>query len=176
MKKNKIINIIVGVALCISLCGNVYLFQRLSSDREAIAVMSNQVIVADESIAELNNQLSQYEDLENQILDLQDQLNQSSNKIANLEQSLQASESEKTDLETKISDLETQISDKEAIITGLEAQHQSSTITNNTSTQQIQQPTNEAPPLGLHGTFKDMMEAGSGTGDGNGAGFGGHYE
>ena len=165
--KKKIINIIIGVALCISLCGNVYLFRLLSSSRETVAAMSNQIIVGDDLIDSLEQQLT---DLESQISDLQAQLNQSSDKINNLEESLQTSEAERADLETKISDLETQISDKEAIITGLEAQHQSSTVTTNTTTQQIHQPTTGVMPLGPGGA-SGFTGVPTGTGDGNGAGF-----
>ena len=165
MKKNKIINIIVGVALCISLCGNVYLFQCLSSNNEAIAAMSNQVIVADDQILDLQQQLSDFNNLQKQVEDLQAQLTASNEQISTLETSLSESNSQIASLEQEIAENEVTIASLQSQQSTVEAQQPQTPV-------QTQQPVTNNIPGPVFGEGAVM-----GTGDGSGAiGSFGHYE
>lgn len=163
--KNKTINIILGIALCISVCGNIFLIKNWLDARGQVAVFSEKVIVADDQINDLNSRLSDFEDLQNEILVLQSQLAVSEEQVGFLENSLSESK-------TQIESLEAVLAENQATIAELEKQQEiveKPAITQPVQQQQpVQQPANPPAGLGNMGTFGGTM--GTGTGDGAGVG------
>lgn len=77
MKENLIARLIVlllGIALVVSVVGNIYLLKNRSDTREQVAVISNQLLTADNQIADLQEQLTDFTALQTQVDDLQGQL------------------------------------------------------------------------------------------------------
>lgn len=73
MKKNLIV-LLLGIALVASVVGNIYLFKNRSDTREQVAVISNQLLTANNQIADLQEQLTNFTALQTQVDDLQGQL------------------------------------------------------------------------------------------------------
>lgn len=158
--KNKTINIILGIALCISVCGNIFLIKNWLDARGQMAVFSEKVIVADDQINDLNSKLSDFEDLQNEILVLQSQLADSNNQIKTLESSLAESEIE-------IQDLKNVIAENETTINSLMEQQEKTTPqsqVNSNPSSNGNMPTHSMPGTTFGGAGFDGNPTGTGTG------------
>lgn len=174
MKKNKIINIIIGVALSISLCVNAVLVKNWTDARGQVAVFNDQLIVADDQLNILLEKISDYEEIQAQVGDLQRQLAENAEQIGTLESSLSESNAQ-------IAEMESTIQENNATIAALteqlaEAQRKtqsnsngnSNSSSNNNNTPTTPTPINPMPGSMFGGPGFDGKP--TGTGDGNGAG------
>lgn len=148
----RITGIILGVALVISVAGNIYLLKNMSNTREEAAVISNQLVTADNQIADLQEQLADLTALQAQVDDLQGQLTESREQIESLENTI-------AENDTTITDLKEQLAEQEQLL--LETQEHAQTASNqsrssastsgsNTSTDHTydnQQGNNDIPEL-----------------------------
>lgn len=116
--KNKIITIILGITLLLSVGGNIYLVKTMTNAKGEVNALSNQLVTANNQIADLQEQLTDLSALQAQVNDLQEQLTQSNTQIENLETTI-------AENNTTISDLEEQLAEQEQ-----------STPTSNTQTEQ----------------------------------------
>ncbi len=161
--KSRIINIILGIALCISVCGNIFLTISWLNARGQVAVFSSQVIETDSQMNDLREQISgmselqqQIENLENEILDREGQIN-----------TLEASLAESTE---QINNLEKTIEENESIIASLEEQQQQNEKPATTqpslqpSTGNNNTPVNPMPGSVFGGEGFDGNPTGTGTG------------
>lgn len=67
----KIINIIVGIALCISVCGNIYLIKLMEETKGQVEVYSSKVVAADDQIVGLQEKVAE---LERQVTDKEEEI------------------------------------------------------------------------------------------------------
>lgn len=116
--KNKIVTIILGIALLLSAGGNIYLVKTMTDAKGEVNALSDQLVTANNQIADLQEQLTDLSALQAQVNDLQGQLTQSNTQIENLETTI-------AENNTTISDLEEQLAEQEQ-----------STPTSNTQTEQ----------------------------------------
>lgn len=86
--KNKIVTIILGVVLIVSVVFNIYLFSNMAKSKDEIAALSSQVVTADEQIEDLQKQAADLDKLQEQLSDLQEQLAESNEQIKTLENAL----------------------------------------------------------------------------------------
>lgn len=158
--KNKTINIILGIALCISVCGNIFLIKNWLDARGQMTVFSNQIVVADDQINNLHDQLSDFENLENEILALQSQLADSEEQAGLLENSLSESEAQ-------VESLEAVLAENQATIAELEKQQEiveKPAVTQPVQQQQPSVPVNNIPGPVFGGASFDGNPTGTGTG------------
>lgn len=159
--KNRIIIIILGIILVISVCGNIFLGRNWADARGQVTVFSERVISADEQLNSLQEQLVDLEDLRGQVADLQASLSQSNEQIASLETSLAESNEQIKNLENTIGENNATIAELEEQIAENQRQ-QANTGNNNPSSNNRTTPINpmSGPVFGENMTM--------GTGDGNG--------
>lgn len=119
----RITGIILGIALVVSLGGNIYFLKNKSDTREEISVISNQLVTADNQIADLQEQLSDLTALQAQVDDLQGQLTESREQIESLENTI-------AENNTAITDLEGQLAEQEQLLSEAQEQAQSQTASN----------------------------------------------
>lgn len=118
--KNKIVTIILGIALLLSVGGNIYLVKTMTDTNEKVSTLSGQLVTADNEIADLQEQLTDLSALQAEVNDLQGQLTQSNTQIESLETTI-------TENNATISDLEEQLAEQEK-------------LTSNTQTEQPSEP------------------------------------
>lgn len=160
--KNKIVTVFLGCALIFSISLNIYLYHSLTTTRGQVAVFSEQVVVADDQINDLNSKLSDFEDLQNEILVLQSQLADSNNQIKTLESSLAESDIE-------IQDLKNVIAENETTINSLREQQEKTTPqsqVNGNPSSNGNIPTHSMPGTTFGGVGFDGNPTGTGTGEG----------
>lgn len=143
MKKKfiaKIIGLILGIVLVISVSGNIYLLKNRSDTKEEVAIMNNQLVTADNQIADLQEQLTDLTALQTQVDDLQRQLTESREQIESLETT-------NAENNTTISDLEEQLAEQEQLLSEFQElaplpvnQSATNTGTTSTSNTQTEQP------------------------------------
>lgn len=75
----KIINIIVGIALVISLCGNIYLIKLMEETKGQVEVYSSKVVAADDHILGLEEKVAE---LERQVTDKEGEIKKLEDMIA----------------------------------------------------------------------------------------------
>lgn len=119
----RITGIILGVALVISVAGNIYLLKNRSDTKKEVAVISNQLVTADDQIADLQEQLTDLTALQAQVDDLQAQLTESRAQIESLENTI-------AENDTTITDLEGQLAEQEPLLSESQEQAQSQTASN----------------------------------------------
>jgi len=168
--KNKTITIILSCTLMCSIALNIYLFYSLSATRGQVAVISDQVVIADDQINDLHDQLADFEGLQNQVSQLEKKLADSEEQIGALENSL----AESTE---QIKSLEAVLTESQATIAELEKQQQQNEKPVETPAPEVQtpasQPASNTMPTGPDIDWHDS----SGIGDGSGAiGMFGTYE
>lgn len=143
MKKKfiaKIIGLILGIVLVISVSGNIYLLKNRSDTKEEVAIMNNQLVTANNQIADLQEQLTDLTALQTQVDDLQRQLTESREQIESLETT-------NAENNTTISDLEEQLAEQEQLLSEFQElaplpvnQSATNTGTTSTSNTQTEQP------------------------------------
>ena len=102
MKKKVIVRIaglVLGIALIVSVGGNIYLFKNTSDSREEVNALSSQLVTADNQIAGLQEELTDLTALQAQVDDLQGQLTESREQIESLESTIAENDTTITDLE-----------------------------------------------------------------------------
>lgn len=104
--KNKIVTIILGIALLLSVGGNIYLVKTMTDTNEKVNTLSGQLVTADNEIADLQEQLTDISALQAEVNDLQGQLTQSNTQIESLETTI-------TENNTTISDLEERLAERD---------------------------------------------------------------
>lgn len=104
--KNKIVTIILGIALLLSVGGNICLVKTMTDTNEKVNTLSGQLVTADNEIADLQEQLTDISALQAEVNDLQGQLTQSNTQIESLEATI-------TENNTTISDLEEQLAERD---------------------------------------------------------------
>lgn len=104
--KNKIVTIILGIALLLSVGGNIYLVKTMTDTKGEVNALSNQLVTADNQIADLQEQLTDLTALQEQVDDLQAQLAESREQIENLESTI-------AENNTTIANLEEQLAQQE---------------------------------------------------------------
>lgn len=130
--KNKIVTFILGIALTISVAGNICLVWLSSNAKGEATALSNQLVTADSQIADLQGQLADFAEVQAQVADLQEQLTyftELQTQVADLQEQLLESQGLTESLEsiiieqnTTMADLEEQLTNKEQLL--LEAQTQ----------------------------------------------------
>lgn len=115
--KNKIVTIILGIALLLSVGGNIYLVKTMTDTKGKVNALSDQLVTANNQIADLQEQLTDLSALQAQVNDLQGQLTQSNTQIENLETTI-------AENNTTISDLEEQLAEQEQLLSQSQAQTQ----------------------------------------------------
>lgn len=104
--KNKIVTIILGIALLLSVGGNIYLVKTMTDTNKKVNTLSGQLVTADNEIADLQEQLTDISALQAEVNDLQGQLTQSNTQIESLETTI-------TENNATISDLEEQLAERD---------------------------------------------------------------
>lgn len=142
--KNKIVTIILGIALLLSVGGNIYLVKTMTDTKGKVSALSDQLVTADNQIADLQEQLTDFSALQAQVNDLQGQLTQSNSQIESLETTI-------TENNTTISDLEEQLAEQEQLLSESQEQtqppiNQSATNTGTTPTSNTQTEQHSANP------------------------------
>lgn len=142
--KNKIVTIILGIALLLSAGGNIYLAKTMTDAKGEVNALSDQLVTANNQIADLQEQLTDLSALQAQVNDLQGQLTQSNTQIENLETTI-------AENNTTISDLEEQLAEQEQLLSESQEQtqpliNQSATNTGTTSTSNTQTEQPSANP------------------------------
>lgn len=142
--KNKIVTIILGIALLLSAGGNIYLVKTMTDAKGEVNALSDQLVTANNQIADLQEQLTDLSALQAQVNDLQGQLTQSNTQIENLETTI-------AENNTTISDLEEQLAEQEQLLSESQEQtqpliNQSATNTGTTSTSNTQTEQPSANP------------------------------
>lgn len=125
--KNKIITTLLSCVLILSVGVNIYTIWRMHTANKQVAVFSTNVIEADDTINNLQKQLSEFNDLQALVSTLQSQLEESKKQISTLEDSLAESDSQ-------IESLIQEIAENRETITSLESQQPISTPTPNNNT------------------------------------------
>lgn len=72
--KNKLVTIILGIALLLSVGGNIYLAKTMTDTKGEVNALSSQLVTADNQIADLQEQLTDLSALQARVADLQGQL------------------------------------------------------------------------------------------------------
>ncbi len=101
--KNKVVNIVLGVVLVISIVGNIYIVKLTSDAKEDVTALRDQLVTADGQIVDLERQLTSFAHVQEHVTDLQGQL---------------------TDFEkvqTEVADLEKQLTESKELIESLES-------------------------------------------------------
>lgn len=107
--KSKIVTIIIGIALAVSVVGNICLIRMYSEVKEELTDAGNQFVIVQDRITNLQGQLADFAELQAQESELQGQL------------------TDFTELQTEVTDLQRQLEENQGLIEGLE-----STITEQT--------------------------------------------
>ena len=165
--KNRIIIIILGIILVISVCGNIFLGRNWADARGQVTVFSERVISADEQLNSLQEQLSDLEDLREQVADLNSQLENSESQVKALEATLSENTAKMEGMESTIEENNATIADLEEQLAEAQRKQQANTGNSNFSSNNNNTPVNPMPgPM-----FGENMTMG--TGDGSGAN--GHF-
>ena len=140
--KNKVFNIVLGVLLIISIAGNIFLLKSASDTQGEVAAFSSRLVIADNQIADLQEQLTDFEEIQEQVADLQDRIAQSKEQIEALETSISESN-------TQIDSLESAIEENNITIENL--QEQLATAQKNNQQQTAQQQSSQGSGTGNSG-------------------------
>lgn len=100
--KNRTIITVIGIALVISICGNIILAKNWTDTRGQVTVFSSRVMTADEQITDLQEQLTDLEDLREQVADLNSQLENSRSQVKALEDTLSENNAQMESMESTI--------------------------------------------------------------------------
>ncbi len=104
--KNKIVTIILGIALLLSVGGNIYFMKTMTDTNEKVDTLSGQLVTADNEIADLQEQLTDLSALQAEVNDLQGQLTQSNTQIESLETTVAENNATISDLEEQLAEQE----------------------------------------------------------------------
>lgn len=116
--KSKVVNIVLGVVLVISVVGNIYMVKLSSEAKEDVAAIRNQLAAADNQIVDLEGQLTSFAQVQGHVADLQGQLTdfeKVQTEVFNLQKQL-------TESKDLIESLESTITEQNITVAGLEEQ------------------------------------------------------
>ena len=165
--KNKVLTIILGIALVVSVGANIYFVKNMADGKGEIEVFSKQIVIADNQIT----------DIQKEIYNIQEQIKEKESIIADLMEKQNTGNGNGVDV--VIPD-DFEYVDREAE----EQEQQQQPQQEQTQPTQPQQPTNPNPEVPVQpntgampgGSFEDIPVDNSGNGDGAGEGWTGTLE